>query len=274
MNKCKIIAIENQKGGTGKSTTALNLGVGLVQSGKRVLLVDEDPQGSLSISLGVTKPDELDVTLATVMTEIMEDEPFPDDYGLIHCEEGADLMPSNIELSGVESALFNTMSREYVLKTYLDQVRVNYDYILIDCSPSLGILPINALVAADSIIVPSQPRILSTKGLDLLLHTYKRVQRGINPNLKIDGVLFTMVDARTVNDRFVIESIRNSLGTRLNVFDTVIPSSVKVSSANLQCQSIFAFDSGCKVADAYRNLTKEVLEIEAKNKVRLQCGVR
>ncbi|MCQ2354254.1 MAG: AAA family ATPase [Clostridia bacterium] len=274
MNKCKIIAIENQKGGTGKSTTALNLGVGLVQSGKRVLLVDEDPQGSLSISLGVTKPDELDVTLATVMTGIMEDEPFPDDYGLIHCEEGVDLMPSNIELSGVESALFNTMSREYVLKTYLDQVRVNYDYILIDCSPSLGILPINALVAADSIIVPSQPRILSTKGLDLLLHTYKRVQRGINPNLKIDGVLFTMVDARTVNDRFVIESIRNSLGTRLNVFDTVIPSSVKVSSANLQCQSIFAFDSGCKVADAYRNLTKEVLEIEAKNKVRLQCGVR
>lgn len=184
--KCKVIAVENQKGGTGKSTTVLNLGVGLANSGKRVLLIDADPQGSLSISLGVTKPDDLDDTLATVMTKVMKDEPFDDDFALIHCEEGVDLMPCNIELSGVESSMFNAMSREFILKSYVEQIKKNYDYILIDCTPSLGILPINAFVAADSVIVPSQPRILSTKGLDLLIRSYQKVRRSINPDLKID----------------------------------------------------------------------------------------
>ena len=268
MNRCKVIAVENQKGGTGKSTTVLNLGVGLVREGKKVLLIDADPQGSLSISLGIKRPDDLDISLATVLTNVMQDKPFDDDFGLIHSSEGIDLMPCNIELSGVETTMFNVMSREYVMKEYVDQLRKNYDYILIDCTPSLGILPVNAFVAADSIIVPSQPKILSTKGLDLLLRSYGKVKKSINPRLQIDGILFTMVDMRTVNDRSIVQSMRDTVGQRINVFDTVIPFSIKATESNVETKSIFTYDKNSKVAKAYEDLTKEVLEIEQRQKDR------
>ena len=271
MNHCKTIAIVNQKGGVGKTTSTVNIGVGLAQAGNRVLLVDDDPQHSLTISLGIRNADDdLDTTLATAMQAEIRDESVPWEEGIIHSGEGVDLLPANIELSGVEMSLFNAMSREQVLKSVLSRVKENYDYILIDCTPSLGLLPINAFVAADSIIVPSQPRILSTKGLDLLLRTYSQVKRGINPDLKIDGILFTMVDARTVNDRSVIESMRENFGMKINVFDTFIPASVRVTEANMEGKSIFAYDNKCKVADAYRNLTKEVLDIGAREKARLR----
>ncbi len=268
MNQCKVIAVENQKGGTGKTTTVLNLGVGLARQGKRVLLIDADPQGSLSISLGITNPDELDVTLATVLTNVMQDKAFDDDFGIIQTDEGVDLMPCNIELSGVESSMFNAMSREFVMKNYIDRQKKNYEYILIDCTPSLGILPINAFVAADSIIIPSQPRILSTKGLDLLLRSYRKVQRSINPKLKIDGILFTMVDFRTNNDKSIVQSMRDTVGRNINVFKTVIPHSVRATESNVLCQSIFTYDKNSKIAQAYEELTKEVLEIESREKNR------
>ena len=268
MYQCKVIAVENQKGGTGKSTTVLNLGVGLARQGKRVLLIDADPQGSLSISLGITRPDDFDITLATILSNVMQEKTFEDDLGIIQTDEGVDLMPCNIELSGVESSMFNAMSREFIMKNYVDRQRKYYDYILIDCTPSLGIIPINAFVAADSIIIPSQPRILSTKGLDLLLRSYRKVQRSINPKLKIDGILFTMVDFRTNNDKSIVQSMRDTVGRNINVFKTVIPHSVRATESNVLCQSIFTYDKNSKIAQAYEELTKEVLEIESREKNR------
>ena len=262
LDNCKVIAIANQKGGVGKTTTTVNLGVGLAQQGKRVLLIDADPQGSLSICLGYRNPDELDATLANVMRAVMDERVLPEGYGIIHHAEGVDLLPANIELSGIETGLVNTMSREHVLKEYIGSVRNDYDYVLIDCMPSLGMLTVNALVAADSLIIPSQPNFLSAKGLNLLLNSVSRVRRTINPRLRIDGILLTMVDSRTNNARDIIASLRSTLGQNIRVFDTEVPHSVRAAECSLTGQSIYAYDRNGKVARAYEKFTEEVTEIE------------
>ena len=266
--KATVIACVNQKGGTGKTTTCENLGAGLVMNGNKVLLVDFDPQASLSISLGYPKPEELPVTIADMMKKVVDEKEIRPGEGILHHEEGMDLMPSSIELSGMEVALVNTISRETVLKEYLESVKRDYDFVLLDCSPSLGMLTINAMAAADTLLIPVQASYLPAKGLEQLLQTVNKVRRQINPRLKIEGILLTMVDARTNDAKEISELIRNAYGGKIKVYDTEIPRSVRASEISKEGTSIFKHDPGGKVADAYRELTREVVKNAEKRRKR------
>ena len=184
---CRVIAISNQKGGVGKTTTTVNLGIGLARQGKRVLLIDADPQGSLTASLGYVEPDEIGTTLATIMMAIINEKEFEITDGILHHKENVDLLPANIELSALEVTMGNVMSRELIMKEYIESVRTKYDYILIDCMPSLGLMTINALVAADSVLIPVQAAYLPVKGLQQLIHTIAMVKKRLNRKLICKG---------------------------------------------------------------------------------------
>jgi len=259
----KVMVIANRKGGCGKSMTAASLGVGLARQGKKTLIIDADSQHSLTVSMGVTEPDKLPVSLATVMSDIISEKDIDPTAGIIYHSEGVNLMPSKNTLAGMEIALAPLIGRETVLRQYIEKVRPMYDYCLIDTAPTLDLLTVNALAAADSTIIPVCPKFLDAKGLELLLKSIAQIRRQINPSLAISGILLTMVDRRTNFTREIISLVENAYGGKIHIFGEHIPLSVRAAESTAQGVSIFTHDPNGKVAAAYAALTREVLTCAA-----------
>ena len=264
MSKCNVIAIANQKGGVGKTTTTFSLGVALSKMGKKVLLVDADPQADLTTCMGYYEQDDI-FTITNLMNKAINDEIVNTKEVILHHKENIDLLPSDLGLSTMEMSLVNAMSREYTLKTCLKDIKEDYDYILIDCMPSLGMITINALAAADKVIIPVQTQYLAAKGMGHLLNTIAKVKRQINPELNVEGILLTLVDGRTNLSKETKLELQKSYGNIVKIFNTSIPTAIKVAESSSEGKSIFSYHKNSKVATAYYELAKEV-ESNGKNR--------
>jgi chromosome partitioning protein len=250
----RVVAVCNQKGGVGKTTTTINLGAALAQFGRRVLLVDFDPQGALSVGLGI-QPHELDFTIYNLL---MERGTSPSEVVVKTSVAGMEMLPSNIDLSGAEVQLVHEVGREFVLGGVLEPLVPDYDVVLIDCQPSLGLLTVNALACADGIIVPLECEYFAMRGVALLTDTIDKVSRRINPRLAMDGLLATMYDSRTLHSREVLHRVVDRFGDE--VFHTVISRTVRFPDATVAGEPITNFDPASAGASSYRELAKEVLQ--------------
>lgn len=258
-SKCKVIAITNQKGGVGKTTTTFNLGVALAKQGKRVLVVDVDPQSNLTTYAGWYDENELKYTLTDLMEQSMNDDEIKIKESILHHKENVDLIPSNLSLSALENSLTYAMSREYTLRNCLSSIKDNYDYILLDCQPSLGMLTINALASANSVIIPVQSEYFALRGMTDLFKIINKVRRQINPTLKIEGALLTLVDSRANLPKEIATQLKDNYGSILKLFNTQIPRAVKTAESTSSGGSVFTYDKSGTVANAYSSFAKEVL---------------
>lgn len=258
-SKCKVIAITNQKGGVGKTTTTFNLGVALAKQGKRVLVVDVDPQSNLTTYAGWYDENELKYTLTDLMEQSMNDDEIKIKESILHHNENVDLIPSNLSLSALENSLTYAMSREYTLRNCLSSIKDDYDYILLDCQPSLGMLTINALASSNSVIIPVQSEYFALRGMTDLFKIINKVRRQINPTLKIEGALLTLVDSRANLPKEIATQLKDNYGSILKLFNTQIPRAVKTAESTSSGGSVFTYDKSGTVAKAYSSFAKEVL---------------
>ena len=265
MAKTKVIAVANQKGGVGKSTTVYCLGAGLAMQGKKVLLLDVDPQGDLTKMLGLRKPNDLPLTLGNAMNDIVAGVSGGDHPEICHHHEGFDFVPGNRTLSAVEVGLVNVMSRETVLRQYVDQIKQDYDYVLLDCRPSLGMLVINALSASDYVLIPVQAEYFAAENMTELVNTVQSIKRQINPKLKIGGVFMTMANETNFR-KDIVASVKAAYGKRLPIMQTVIPATVRLAEISIADHSIFKHEPKGRAAEAYRTLVKEVMDIGEKQR--------
>lgn len=257
----KVLSISAQKGGVGKSATVINLGVALAQKGYKVLLIDSDIHASMTIRLGHPQPETLTETLATILTKVIRGVQLTPGEAILQHEEGIDFVPSNRLLADIDIALAGQISRETVMRTYIDTLRGQYDYIITDCPPSLGLISINALSAADEVIIVTKPDYDSAKGVEDLLYSIGTIRKKIHPSLEISGILFTMVD-RTRDARETMEMVKEAYGSQLRFFQSIIPSSVRAREAGKYGISIFRHDPKGRVAAAYAGLADEVMANE------------